>query len=230
MTVSMPNKKFNFQLSVLYRNGKKQFVLLPGRTTIGRRTDNSIVIPDPTVSGYHAAILFENSKLVIEDLGSSNGTFVNNKRLTMPYRLVGGEQIKMGLCQITLSAGPSLTDQPVNTATAIQNKAIQTNYSNKIAPFKATAFEKKKVSNAYIEFLRGGKPGITRLELDKTVNPIGRLDTGVASISFGRNGWTLSYVDGIKPVHNGRVIGKNSVALKGDDVIEIGELKVRFVI
>lgn len=203
---------------------------MPGRTTIGRRTDNTVVIPDPTVSGHHAAIIFEDKALIIEDLGSSNGTYVNNKRLTMPYKLVGGEQLKMGLCKMTVLVDPSPTDESSHVPAVTLKKAPPAESLSKEMAFKATAFSKKKVSNAYVEFLQGGKPGITRLDLDKTVNPIGRLGTGVASILFGRNGWTLSHVDGINPLHNGRVVGKSPVALQSGDVIEIGELKVRFVI
>ena len=53
-----------------------------GRITIGRHPHNDIVIADPAVSGHHAAITSEGGAATLEDLGSSNGTFVNSERIT----------------------------------------------------------------------------------------------------------------------------------------------------
>ena len=44
--------------------------------TIGRATKNTLVIPDPTVSRYHARIIFEDDKIYFEDLGSTNGSYI----------------------------------------------------------------------------------------------------------------------------------------------------------
>ncbi len=58
--------------------GKKIPVLLKvfPRVTIGRSPENVIILPDPTVSRKHAVIKVEDGKLVLEDLGSTNGTYV----------------------------------------------------------------------------------------------------------------------------------------------------------
>ncbi len=53
-----------------------------GRVTIGRHPHNDIVLDDPAVSGRHAAITCDGAGATLEDLGSSNGTFVNGARIT----------------------------------------------------------------------------------------------------------------------------------------------------
>jgi len=64
--------------------------------TIGRNTDNDLVIMDPLVSKYHAVIESTESnegQIVIRDLQSSNSTFVNNMKITAAYLNIGDEII-----------------------------------------------------------------------------------------------------------------------------------------
>ncbi len=53
-----------------------------GTTIIGRQQGNGVVLHDPKASRQHAVIKFEEDKYVIEDLGSSNGTYVFGKKIT----------------------------------------------------------------------------------------------------------------------------------------------------
>jgi hypothetical protein len=55
-----------------------------GKITIGRTTDNDIVLPEARVSRKHASIEFKKPSYVLSDLGSSNGTFLNNMKLCPP--------------------------------------------------------------------------------------------------------------------------------------------------
>ncbi len=57
------------------------YIMEKHRVTIGRRTDNDIVIQDPTVSRQHCAVTYENGVYFIEDLGTTNGTFVDGKKV-----------------------------------------------------------------------------------------------------------------------------------------------------
>ncbi|MBV9079847.1 MAG: FHA domain-containing protein [Elusimicrobia bacterium] len=59
----------------------KEVPLFKERMTIGRKPDNDIVIGHPTISGSHGVIRREGEKFVIEDLNSTNGTFVNGNRV-----------------------------------------------------------------------------------------------------------------------------------------------------
>src|SRR5262249_5644341 len=63
--------------------------------TIGRRPDNTIVFDDAAVSGHHACVFREGEDLIVEDLESTNGTFVNDKRVTR-QRLSRGGVIAIG--------------------------------------------------------------------------------------------------------------------------------------
>lgn len=68
--------------------------------TIGRRKDNDIVIAEPTISGHHARILRKGKKFIIEDLGSTNGTFVNGKRLRDAAEITAQSDIRLANQQL----------------------------------------------------------------------------------------------------------------------------------
>lgn len=63
--------------------------------TIGRLPDNSIVIENPAVSGHHACVFRDADHFVVEDLESTNGTFVNQKRVTR-HTLHDGDALLVG--------------------------------------------------------------------------------------------------------------------------------------
>ena len=64
--------------------------------TIGRESENGIVINDAEVSRKHTQFVFQGGKFIITDLGSTNGTFVNGQRLTGQHILQPGEVISLG--------------------------------------------------------------------------------------------------------------------------------------
>ena len=64
--------------------------------SIGRDSANSIAVNDAEVSRHHSRLSFQGGKYVLEDLGSTNGTFVNGQRLTGPRVLKSGEVISLG--------------------------------------------------------------------------------------------------------------------------------------
>jgi ABC transport system ATP-binding/permease protein len=69
-------------------------ILEPG-ATIGRE-GCEIVLPDPEVSRRHAVLRDAESGLLIEDLGSLNGTFVNGERIAAPVALQPGDTVQLG--------------------------------------------------------------------------------------------------------------------------------------
>jgi sigma-B regulation protein RsbU (phosphoserine phosphatase) len=72
-------------------------------TTIGRSSINEIVLGDKSLSRRHVRILREGEGLLVEDLGSRNGTFLNGERLTAPQPLQEGDRITLGGCVLTVS-------------------------------------------------------------------------------------------------------------------------------
>jgi len=73
----------------------KEIPLAQAATTIGRLPDNTVQIDNLAVSGHHAKIYWNDGHYVVEDLGSLNGTYVNNKRVGQAT-LIHGDQVLIG--------------------------------------------------------------------------------------------------------------------------------------
>ncbi|SJZ85687.1 FHA domain protein [Garciella nitratireducens DSM 15102] len=69
---------------------------IPSSVSIGRSNKNDIIIKDPFISKNHAIIEKKHNEYYIEDLNSSNGTFVNNEQIFNPIRLQHGDTITIG--------------------------------------------------------------------------------------------------------------------------------------
>jgi len=75
---------------------RREYVLAEGATaTIGRSANNTIPIPERHVSRQHAVISFRDGIFMISDLGSANGTYVNDKLLADPFPLAHGDVIRL---------------------------------------------------------------------------------------------------------------------------------------
>jgi pSer/pThr/pTyr-binding forkhead associated (FHA) protein len=79
----------------------RNFTLDRPQLAIGRAAGNDIVIPEATVSGTHATITNEGGNFYITDIGSTNGTFINNQRIQGRHLLKTGDTISMGAAQLT---------------------------------------------------------------------------------------------------------------------------------
>lgn len=75
---------------------KGSFFLVHKVLLIGRNDDADITIKDPYISGNHAKLFTKNNKLYIEDLNSTNGTFINGKKIKDIETLDDGDIIEIG--------------------------------------------------------------------------------------------------------------------------------------
>lgn len=69
-------------------------------TTVGRHDENTIAIDDGFISGSHAELSFENGAWWLQDLGSTNGTFVNNQPARSRIRITNGDIIQFGRVRV----------------------------------------------------------------------------------------------------------------------------------
>lgn len=69
---------------------------LKGMVNIGRAQDNQVVLNDPTISRHHAWIKPEEEEFLVFDVGSANGTFVNDEKVEEPRRLKSGDVVRFG--------------------------------------------------------------------------------------------------------------------------------------
>ena len=87
------------QFQFVMRSGPTPGVTFPldgDQLTIGRDSSNGVAINDAEVSRKHSRLSFQGGKYVIEDLGSTNGTFVNGQRLAGPVVLKAGDVVSLG--------------------------------------------------------------------------------------------------------------------------------------
>jgi hypothetical protein len=80
-------------------------IRLGPNTLIGRGEGNDVVVKDGLASRRHAVIRAQGDRCTIEDLGSSNGTFVNGVRIAAPTALRPGDIVAIGSTQLVVRAG-----------------------------------------------------------------------------------------------------------------------------
>jgi pSer/pThr/pTyr-binding forkhead associated (FHA) protein len=72
------------------------------KTTIGRVDDNTFAIPEGSVSSHHCEVLLRGSEIVIRDLNSTNGTFINGNQVTGEAPLRPGQILRLGQIELRL--------------------------------------------------------------------------------------------------------------------------------
>jgi pSer/pThr/pTyr-binding forkhead associated (FHA) protein len=90
------------------------------RTTVGRVEDNMFQIAETSVSSHHCEVLLRGSEVVIKDLNSTNGTFINDQPVTGEAVLKPGQTLRLGTVELKLegvvAAAPATTPAPANAA------------------------------------------------------------------------------------------------------------------
>ena len=200
----------------------KEVQLTKERTTLGRRPYNDIVIDNLAVSGEHAVIHLHADEAEIEDLGSTNGTYVNG-RAVKRQDLRSGDTIEVGKYKIrflheaeghnfekTMVFKPGMVP-PVGAAARPATTAP--------APLQISAV---------IRVMSGAAAG-REVSLQKVVTTIGKPGVAVASITKRHQGFVLAHVEGPDmPVLNGASIGTTPVPLKNGDRLELAGTEMQF--
>lgn len=113
------------QYQFVMRSGPTPGVTFPlegDQLTIGRDSTNGVAINDAEISRKHSRLMFQGGKYVLEDLGSTNGTFVNGQRLAGPVVLKPGDVVSLGE-QIVLMYDAIAGD--AGATVAVSRKAVQ---------------------------------------------------------------------------------------------------------
>jgi|GEM_PF-1313670 sigma-B regulation protein RsbU (phosphoserine phosphatase) len=91
----------------------QRFALTGDSLLIGRQEDAAIVLESLAVSRQHARILCHGGEYFVEDVGSSNGTFINGRRIHGPTRLAEGDALQIGPYVLSLRADPPAPPDPM---------------------------------------------------------------------------------------------------------------------
>jgi pSer/pThr/pTyr-binding forkhead associated (FHA) protein len=218
----------------------KEYPLTKESVTIGRNEENTIQINNLAVSGYHARIDAAGNEFILTDLQSTNGTFINDKRV-VSHKLSHGDNIIVGK-HVVLFVGTGTEVGEVKPAapktdldkTMMLDTAKQKELLSKQK--ESTQVTEASGKIGVISFIEGAETG--EVELKKKLTKIGKADTSeiqlsgffmpatAATISRRPSGYVITTMGGKIKV-NGEVL-KDSVALKDFDTIEVGKVKFQF--
>ncbi len=124
-------------------------------TTVGRVSDNAFEIPEASVSSHHAEFLLRGTEVLVRDLNSTNGTFINGDRVT-EATLKPGQILRLGTIELRLESGEAAAaakqKQTLSQTNVIpQGVKLDEISSSGTAPqFKSTGFEKKSNKGAKV--------------------------------------------------------------------------------
>ena len=218
------------------------------RYTIGRLPDNDIRIDNPAVSGHHSLIINILNDSFLEDLNSTNGTYVNGK-LIKKHALQHGDVVTVGHHQLRFvdqqDADPEQDEFEKTMVITPGSKAEEQEKARKVekaveqVAAKAPPAAKPIVAGdapvalpkAKLQVLSGAFAG-RELELNKALTTLGRPGVQVAAITRRAEGYFIVHVDSGKegdfPLVNGSPIGPQARRLRDNDVIQLAGVKMGF--
>ena len=112
------------------------------RTTIGRVEDNTFQIPDSSVSSHHCEILLKGSEVVVRDLNSTNGTFINGQQVT-EASLKPSQILRLGQVEVRLESDTPSPKKQVLDHTQIVPQGIKLDELGQLAKSGNPGFEKR---------------------------------------------------------------------------------------
>ena len=197
----------------------KHVYLHNDRTTLGRKPHNDIVFDNMVVSGEHCVFELEGiADVYIEDLGSTNGTYINGHMIKSRQQLEDGDIIAIGNFRVQFLAA-SAHEQPSSQkeTTAMSLDALG---------FPGTS----GVLQASLKVLSGSSAGL-EVPVVKAVTTFGQPGVAVVAISHRRDGYYVAHMGGkTPPTLNGQPIGLEAIALAHHDVLNLAGTEMEFLL
>ncbi|WP_313083643.1 FHA domain-containing protein [Pulveribacter sp.] len=204
----------------------KEVPLTKERTSIGRRPYNDIVIDHLAVSGEHAVILLSaDGSAEVEDMGSTNGTFVDGQTIKR-HALRNGDMVEVGKYKLRYLADQAAPDyeKTVFLKPGMLPPAVPPRAAPAPAPAAAAPL------NALVRVISGPAAG-REVALTKVVTTIGKPGIAVAAITKRHHGFVLAHVEGgDMPLLNGTGVSSEPVPLKTGDRIALAGTEMEFVL
>ena len=206
------------------------------KTTLGRRPYNDLVIDNLAVSGEHAVFSMAGADVYVEDLNSTNGTYVNGRAIKK-HRLNHNDQVEVGKYKIKFFA----QEEPDYEKTQMISRAAPASALMQSGLSRPGAFDPQPTGMqsapspaavagpASIRVLNGAAAG-REVALTKVVTTVGKPGVQVASITKRPGGYVFAHVEGVaRPTLNGQPLVTDSVHLRSGDVIELAGAQMQFL-
>jgi hypothetical protein len=214
----------------------KEVQLTKDRTTLGRRPYNDIVIDNLAVSGEHAVLQMSGAEVHLEDLNSTNGTYVNGKAVKKQL-LQNSDVIEVGKYKIKFVAENAEQGfEKTQMVRPSQAAALAAAATGSVAapraagPVSQGPGDSSFGAKASIKVLSGAAAG-REVPLTKVVTTIGKPGVAVAAITKRAHGFVVHHVEGAgNPSLNGAPIGVEPVSLKNGDLIELAGTQMQFIV
>jgi pSer/pThr/pTyr-binding forkhead associated (FHA) protein len=213
-------------------------------TTIGRLPDNVVVIDSPAVSGHHACVSREGDHFVVEDLASTNGTFVNGKRVTR-HTLQHGDTMRLGQHTILFETVDGEQFDPQEQAEPIMTNPGETifleadKYKSLLATLKETETRvSAAATNVGVLRVLSGRADQPEYKLDAHTSVVGKSNHALVrlqgwfkpkqAIAIARNGesYVATGLSGTTFINKQRLSGRHT--LENGDVLEVSGLTLEF--
>jgi hypothetical protein len=195
----------------------KEVQLTKDRTTLGRRPYNDIVIDNLAVSGEHAVMQMSGSDVTLEDLNSTNGTYVNGKAIKK-QQLQNGDTVEIGKYKIKF-VHEGASDNYEKTTVINSGNVVKSESPASAGP----------AGNAAIKVMSGAASG-REVPLVKVVTTIGKPGVAVAAITRRPHGYVVALVEGTeKPTVNDKPMGTEALDLRHGDMIDLAGTRMQFI-
>jgi len=212
----------------------KEVQITKDKTTLGRRPYNDIVIDNLAVSGEHAVLQMVGADVFIEDLNSTNGTYINGKAVKKQL-LTHNDTVEIGKYKIKylVEEGGDYEKTMIMKpgAQPAQPPSVHGYAPTGTGGFGPSGFGNVGSSSvpASIRVLNGAAAG-REVNLTKVVTTVGKPGVQVASITKRPGGYVFAHVEGAaRPTVNGHPLTGETVQLKNGDVIELAGTQMQFV-